>query len=119
MAVAAGAGAVVASGSGIAVAGSEVSGSEMSGAEVGGTAVAGTAVAGADVGGAGVGVAASPQAAATMTSTRNILRKPRAILCFLAPRKVRFDPLINSITSLSGQKAGVALMTPRYFITNC
>ena len=94
MAVAAGAGAVVAAGSGIAVAGSEVSG-----AEVGGTAVAGTAVAGADVAGTDVGVAASPQAAATITSTRNILRKPRAILCFLAPRKVRFDPLINFITS--------------------
>ena len=70
MAVAAGAGAVVASGSGIAVAGSEVSGSEVSGAEVGGTAVAGAAVAGADVASADVGVAASPQAAATITSTR-------------------------------------------------
>ena len=99
MAVATGAGAVVAAGSGIAVAGSEVSGSEVSGTEVGGTAVGGNAVAGADVGGAGVGVAASPQAAATMTSTRNILRRPRAILCFLAPRKVRFDPSINLITS--------------------
>ena len=99
MAVAAGAGAVVASGSGIAVAGSEVSGSEVSGAEVGGTAVAGAAVAGADVAGADVGVAASPQAAATMTNTRSILKTPRAILCFLAPRKVRFDPSINFITS--------------------
>ena len=90
VAVAACAGAVVAAAAGTAVGGTDVA----AGADVGGTEVAGTDVAGVDV-----GVAASPQAAATMTNTRNMLKTPKAILCFLAPRKVRFDTSINFIAS--------------------
>ena len=88
-------------GTGVGASGSEgwgVAVAACSGADV--AEAAGTAVGGTDVAaGADVGVADAPQAAATMTTTKNMLKTLSAILCFLAPRKVRFDPLINFITS--------------------